>query len=202
MQWTYYVTLLFALCGSSFCSINENVIIQSYSEYTSTVMAQQRDQLKAELTGFPLLADNSLSNLTIETGGQPIRSLVVSKFRSGSTFFGDILNSVPGNYYHYEAMSNIRDRNASGVGTIMDQLKSLFRCDYSTLQGYLRHSIEHQNIMLQNKRLPCVDHLHLCWDPRFLNDICKIYPLQSMKLVRLRLDLAEPLLEDQRYSLN
>lgn len=42
----------------------------------------------------------SLDDLTLETGGQPIRSIIISTWRSGSTFLGDILNAMPGNFYH------------------------------------------------------------------------------------------------------
>lgn len=35
----------------------------------------------------------SLNDLTLETGGQPIRSIIISTWRSGSTFLGDILNA-------------------------------------------------------------------------------------------------------------
>jgi len=38
----------------------------------------------------------------MEHGGQPIRSAILTSWRSGSTFLGAALSSPPGGFYHYE----------------------------------------------------------------------------------------------------
>ena len=50
------------------------------------------------------LSSRSLGDLVIERGGQPVRGLVSTTWRSGSTFLGDILHSHPGTYYHFEPL--------------------------------------------------------------------------------------------------
>ena len=50
---------------------------------------------------------------------------------------GDILNSHPGNYYHYEPLlhfniNQIRD-NSPLVSEATKIIKALFKCDYSDL---------------------------------------------------------------------
>ncbi len=45
-----------------------------------------------------------LKDYTLVTGGQPVKALVVTTWRSGSTFLGDIMNAHPATYYHYEPL--------------------------------------------------------------------------------------------------
>jgi len=45
-----------------------------------------------------------LDDLIMEKGGSPIRNLVFTTWRSGSTFIGAILNSHPGTFYHFEPL--------------------------------------------------------------------------------------------------
>ena len=37
-------------------------------------------------------------------GGTPARAIIISTWRSGSTFMGDLLKSHPAAYYHYEPL--------------------------------------------------------------------------------------------------
>lgn len=166
------------------------------------VLAAQREALQEEMTGFPLPDNRPLSQLAMESGGQPVRSLVITTWRSGSTFLGDILNTLPGNYYHYEPMMHydIRQVRDEPLATkAVGELKSLLQCDYSGLGEYLSFNEDHTYTFKHNTRLwdQCLEHPHLCWRPRFLSAFCKLFPLQSMKVVRLRLNIAARLLEDK-----
>lgn len=167
----------------------------------SEVLSEQREAVKAEWTGSSLLDKRPVSDFTPETDGQPIRSIVITTWRSGSTFLGDILNTLPGNFYHYEPMMHfeiVQVREEPQASRAVRQLKSLLQCDYSELNDYLEYNEEHTYTFKHNTRLwrQCLDHPHLCWRPRFLNAFCKLFPLQSMKVVRLRLNIAARLLED------
>jgi len=71
-----------------------------------------------------------------ENGGTPIRSVVVSTWRSGTTFVGDLLNSVPGNYYHYEPLLDydiIQIRGPPSAEQALRILKHLLHCNYTPL---------------------------------------------------------------------
>lgn len=59
--------------------------------------------------------------------------------------------------------------------------------------------MSHIYLFTHNKRLwsQCEAYPDFCWEPDFLNEFCKLFPFQSMKTVRLRLKLAEELLEDK-----
>ncbi|XP_030758231.1 carbohydrate sulfotransferase 4-like [Sitophilus oryzae] len=161
----------------------------------------QRTKLQRELQDYKLPDRESLANLTIEDGGQPIRTVIITTWRSGSTFLGDILNALPGNYYHYEPLLDygiIQIRGPPYSESALNVMKSLLNCDYTNLQRYLEFGMSHIYLFTHNKRLwsQCEAYPDYCWDPDFLNDFCRVFPFQSMKTVRLRLKLAEELLED------
>jgi len=46
----------------------------------------------------------NLDEFILEKGGEPIRNIVFTSWRSGSTFLGDLLNAHPGTFYHYEPL--------------------------------------------------------------------------------------------------
>lgn len=141
-----------------------------------------------------------LTDLTPETGGTPIRSIIITTWRSGSTFLGDILNAMPGNFYHYEPLLNydiIQIRGPPYAKGAIRNLKKLLKCDYDDMEDYLDYGKGHNWLFTHNTRLwEACEGGDVCWDPSFLNDFCKLFPLQSMKVVRLRLKLAEQLLSD------
>lgn len=177
----------------------------------SDVFANQRAKIAVEMENFEFPSGRfgvdaeKLSELTPETDGVPVRSIVVTTWRSGSTFLGDILNAMPGNFYHYEPLLNFDIKQIRGppeADKAIAQLKSLLHCNYSEMGEYLDYGKEHKYLFEHNERLwtQCKDYPHFCWKPKFLTPFCRLFPLQSMKVVRLRLALAEQLLEDK--SLN
>lgn len=132
-------------------------------------------------------------------------SVIFSTWRSGSTFLGDILNAMPGNYYHYEPLiyydiQQIREPPISDEA--LNALRQLLKCNYTSLDEYLNYAQSHNNVFSHNVRLwrNCETHPQFCYEPKFLNAFCRLFPFQSMKVVRLRTALAEPLLIDS--SLN
>ena len=50
------------------------------------------------------VGSGGLDDHLLTSGGQPVRAMVVTTWRSGSTFLGDILLSHPSTYYHYEPL--------------------------------------------------------------------------------------------------
>ncbi|KAJ9586657.1 hypothetical protein L9F63_019759, partial [Diploptera punctata] len=63
---------------------------------------------------------------------------------------------------------------------------------------YLSFAKKYDESFQLNTRLwkQCEQHPALCWAPEFLNPFCRLFPFQSIKVVRLRLSLVEELLED------
>lgn len=167
------------------------------------IIKRHQDELYKNLS--KLLSNLKLENLTLATGGQPVRSVIITTWRSGSTFLGDVLNAVPGNFYHYEPLLNfgiVQIRDPPLAERAINNLKQLLKCNYYDLNNYLNYGKAHVYLFTHNYRLwnECERYPQFCWNATFLSDFCKLYPFQSMKVVRLRLKLAEELLKDQ--SLN
>ncbi|XP_017485760.1 PREDICTED: carbohydrate sulfotransferase 4, partial [Rhagoletis zephyria] len=175
------------------------------------VLAAQRTKILTEMENFEYpqgrfgVDAEKLSDMTPETNGTPVRSVIITTWRSGSTFLGDILNAMPGNYYHYEPLlsfgiNQVRD-TSEGIEALR-MLRQLLYCNYTDMQEYLDYGKQHSYLFEHNERLwsVCKEFPHFCWQPKFLTPMCKLFPMQSMKVVRLRLSLAKALLDDN--SLN
>ncbi|XP_039951237.1 carbohydrate sulfotransferase 4 [Bactrocera neohumeralis] len=175
------------------------------------VLAAQRSKILTEMENFEYpqgrfgVDAEKLSDMTPETNGTPVRSVIITTWRSGSTFLGDILNAMPGNFYHYEPLLSFginQVRDPSGGSEALHMLRHLLHCNYTDMQEYLEYGKEHSYLFEHNERLwsVCKEFPHYCWRPKFLSPTCKLFPMQSMKVVRLRLSLAKALLDDK--SLN
>lgn len=169
------------------------------------VLNMQKHRIEREFYGYKFPSNKSLPELVLAQGGEPLRTVIIATWRSGSTFLGDVINALPGNYYHYEPLLDYgiaQIRGPPHAETALNVLKNLLNCDYTDLTRYLEFGMTHSYLFTHNKRLwsQCEAYPDYCWQPDFLNEFCKLFPFQSMKSVRLRLRLAEELLEDE--SLN
>ncbi|XP_057654181.1 carbohydrate sulfotransferase 4-like [Diorhabda carinulata] len=170
------------------------------------VISNKNSLLSKELFNYKFPEGTSLEDYTLSTGGRPIRTVIITTWRSGSTFLGDILNAVPGNYYHYEPLLEFGITQIRGnpeARQALDTLKSLLHCDYSSLYSYLNFGMSHVYLFTHNTRLwdQCELYPAYCWNATFLSKFCKLFPFQSMKSVRLRLALAEELLQDDDLNI-
>lgn len=62
--------------------------------------------------------------------------MLVTTWRSGSTFLGHLLASQPGTFYHYEPLaflSIVQVREGDLAVEAVNTLRSLMRCNYSSL---------------------------------------------------------------------
>ena len=144
-----------------------------------------------------------LRNLTLETGGVPIRSIVVSTWRSGSTYFGRILSAMAQDFYFYEPLlpfgiKQIKDLEENERA--LDCLRKLMKCEFDDVEIYMNFIINHPFSIIANSKLwsYCVAFPSYCDDPEFLQRFCKLFPLQSMKILRIRLKIAADFLRDLR----
>ncbi|KAI5645598.1 sulfotransferase domain-containing protein [Phthorimaea operculella] len=150
-----------------------------------------------------------LEDLVMETGGKPLRTVVVTTWRSGSTFLGEVLNAMPGNFYHYEPLRNyeiVSIRGPPHAERATEMLRSMLKCEYDdeeSLKDYFEYKKTHMQQFRHNTRMweYCKYQKELCFDKNFTARFCKLFPFQSMKLVRFRLHLVEKLLEDKKLNI-
>ncbi|XP_064121330.1 carbohydrate sulfotransferase 4-like isoform X2 [Macrobrachium nipponense] len=173
--------------------------------FIDSIIEKQRKVLQEAMEGYTFhrkLKAKKLEDLVLEKGGRPVRSLVVTSWRSGSTFIGDVLQSHPATYYHYEPLLDFgiqQVRYGELAQEAVHNLRHLLTCNYSELNHYLDYGPEHPWLFIHNSRLwnYCTSFPQLCWDPDFLSPFCSLFPFQSMKTVRLRLNLTREFLEDK-----
>lgn len=148
------------------------------------------------------LANYNLKDLVLADGGRPIRNLVIATWRTGSTFFSEIINALPGNFYHYEPLlyNGYYEIQGADVNSSMRVVKKLFMCDYSDMTDYIEMAKKEIYLFSHNEKLwkQCVLYPEYCFNTTFLSEFCKVFPFQLMKIVRWRLQMAEELLRDDR----
>lgn len=172
------------------------------------ILDKTKLKIKHELStyNFTVSGVQKLEDLLMESGGKPIRSLIISTWRSGTTFLGEVLNAVPGNFYHYEPLLNygiIQIRGTPESDKALKSIKKMFQCDFSDMEDYFEYGKSHWHQFSHNTRLwdHCKYKKELCIDANFTSRFCKLFPFQSMKVVRVRLRLIKELLEDKELNL-
>lgn len=131
-------------------------------------------------------------------------NLIVAGWRTGSTLTGDILKSYPRSFYHYEpflfAQQELENINST-VAT--DVLKNLFLCNFSPLEPFLAFNNDKQWPWSFNTQLwPfCNAFQDFCKNPKFLSSVCRIFPIQVIKTVRVTLNQIASLFDDSELNL-
>lgn len=185
--------------------INEDVTTN-----VQNILEKTRSKIKSELANYNFSrtkGEDSLDKLLLESGGQPLRNLIVSTWRSGTTFLGELINAIPGTYYHYEPLLRygiIQIRGPPHDLSAVDSIKKMMACNYEGMDEYFTYGKSHLHQFSHNTKLWefCKIDRKFCFDADFTSKFCKLFPFQTMKIVRLRLRLVEDFLknDDQRVK--
>lgn len=141
-------------------------------------------------------------------GEAPLRVLLVTTWRSGSTFLGQVLAHHPAVFHHYEPLSTRGIRQVrSGRDAFQAQqlLHRLLDCRFSGLNDYLNYTRSHPEDMLGHN-IPVWDacrkgpNTNACYNATFLSRACQMFPIQLVKTVRLRLNLTQLFLNDEKMN--
>jgi len=185
-------------------------LIESHRSSSSKIDAaikKEREFLKNDLLEYKTSSGKGIDSHILEKGGVPVRAMVATTWRSGSTFLGDIMSAHPATYYHYEPLLHydiVQARSGARAEDAIRTLRDLMHCNYTNLESYLHYGKSHHWLFNHNKRLwpYCIEdgpnnyRNSYCWEPSFLNRFCSLFPFQSIKTVRLRLNLTKALVED------
>nr|XP_027224615.1 carbohydrate sulfotransferase 1-like [Penaeus vannamei] len=133
---------------------------------------------------------------------QTRRVILLTTWRSGSTFLGDLLNAWPGAYYHFEPLHFLAEREIiprQQEPLAIGLLKTLLTCHFDQrIAPYLYYitSARYNFLQKKNVRLSSLCRGRgLCQDPGVMATACAFHPLNFAKTVRLRLAAVKPLLE-------
>ncbi|XP_071749221.1 uncharacterized protein [Lepeophtheirus salmonis] len=142
----------------------------------------------------------SLDKRTNISMHHPKRIVIVSTWRSGSTFMADLINSLPLTWYHYEPLNvlgikQVRSKEEPAVSWI----NSLIYCNYTNLDKYINYFRTNPDLYYYNKewRTICKSKFNsACLHSHVLQKMCSLYTIQVLKTVRVRLRLLQNILQD------
>ena len=138
--------------------------------------------------------------------------LIVSSYRSGSSFLGDLLNHYRGTFYSFEPLhyneNKIRKSKLSDAEKnkeYIDMIVQVFKCKPET--GYFQHAHEKRYIFQHNfrfwnvceniaKRTSTKKDVRPCYSPDIYSKMCQMLPIRLIKTVRL------PVNETRKLFLN
>lgn len=83
---------------------------------------------------------SKLEDLVMEKDGRPVRSIILTSWRSGSTFLGDVVNAHPANFYHYEPLLDygiVQIREPPLADESLMRIISLLNCEYKELGNFI-----------------------------------------------------------------
>ena len=182
---------------------------QPYANISDLIKVKEPDFKLSLAKSIPFIEGNhSIGDIIPVQHSKNI--LILTTWRSGSTFLGDLLNHYMGTFYYFEPLhyiSNSPETVKIGKEQLLD---SLYKCKFDKSNfGYLEHVAHWANTFLfknHNFRLwnSCQKILPLnsmCFLPEFLSFSCKLHPIKLIKTVRMRMKHVEHLLADSALNL-
>ncbi|KAL7646130.1 UNVERIFIED_CONTAM: hypothetical protein RMT77_003031 [Armadillidium vulgare] len=133
-----------------------------------------------------------------------IKVIIVTTWRSGSTFLEELIGSYPGMFIHYEPLLIYRQRNFYNIDDPETKkaqkiISDLLDCQYD--EEYIKRvkktplKMFEKNKNLWNQCYSELDEKNYCYNKLFIEKTCKNQTLFVMKLVRLGVGLIEPILK-------
>lgn len=150
--------------------------------------------------------NSNLEDLTPITHGNPIINILLTDFRSGSTFTGEILNAFPASYYHYEPLLHYggltRIQNNEQGQRAVKEILQMLHCNFHGLDRYINSANDEKYPLSYNARVfsrfNCVFNKY---STDLLSSACRLFPVQTMKITRLMLKFGRQLLEDESLNM-
>lgn len=141
-------------------------------------------------------------------GEAPLRVLLVTTWRSGSTFLGQVLANHPAVFHHYEPFSprGVRQvRSGRDAFQAQQLLHRLLDCQFAGQEEYLNYTRSHPEDMLGHNMVVWDSchrgpNVNTCYNATFLSRACQMFPIQLVKTVRLRLNLTQLFLNDEKMN--
>lgn len=101
---------------------------------TEKVISMQRLEIASEYYKSNFKARSEFEDLLLEKGGEPVRSLIITGYRSGSQFLSFILSAVPGNFHFNEPLMQFKGTETIQIpptqaNDAVTTLKSIFKCE-------------------------------------------------------------------------
>ncbi|XP_017859493.1 PREDICTED: carbohydrate sulfotransferase 3 [Drosophila arizonae] len=142
----------------------------------------------------------NFTNITLESGGQPLRSILVTFHGSGVIGLLEELSRLPGAYHHFSPLIAYKERikERPQAMAAVNELHSLLNCDYNRSLEMIKYGMKSSTFRklygVQYKT--CLTYtMEVCSKPETLSRICKIFPFINMSVYNLGLLYLKSLLE-------
>lgn len=178
-----------------------------YSVTTSTVAdcRQQIYQMKEDhqLTEREFLPCNSsrlISSYKESQNERPVNVLLLSSMgRSGSSFLGGLLSSLPGSFYFYEPLRRLEEWKLLTPGVGVRGLKALFTCN---LTEPVRSALTARNSRKSTLHdVRWCSSSSACFSAEALEAACRRKRFRVVKTIRSRVSWLPELLKDAEANL-
>ena len=174
----------------------------SYERFMANMTAlikQKRNQ--KQLHTLLSSAFSPLNSLPVIPNSSVKRILLITYFRSGSSFLGDLLQQNWKSFFTFEPLHYMSDGvriDDQRVGEANDLIENIFRCDFNSITKYVEwvQKLRNQFLWKWNKFLwgVCRFRSKTCFDPNFIHETCLRAKVHVMKVVRLHMYHLESLL--------
>lgn len=170
----------------------------------SDVVTNHSIAIADEMKGYVFLDPqrSTLSDYIPAVGGRPLRYFILSTWETRAPMLGDIINTLPGNFYFFEPLSSygIVQLNETVAKEAMEsEVKHLMNCRFGRASKYMDELSVDRPSFRMNTRLwnACKVQRDFCVSVEFLHAFCRQCPMITMSLTRIRLRDMTSVLEDK-----
>lgn len=150
---------------------------------------------------------NKLSNLSnplmwVYQNRRPekVHVILLSYARTGSSFLGDLLQSHPQTFYHFEPLhfvsSSVLNSSFSEARSLLHRL---FTCNVTHIPGFLTWQKQHLNFMKLKRNLQYWKNCSVrksCYNSTYIDNFCSKFHAVVLKTIRLPLKHAVPMFQE------
>lgn len=145
----------------------------------------------------------SLRSMPIINPNNVTKIIILTYFRAGSSFFGDLLQQNWKTFYHFEPLHSMTYNSRIGddkIDKAFDLFNGIFSCNFTELKDYMQwvRQPHNQFLFAHNLflRVTCHSNPRTCFNPTFVNAVCHRAPVHVLKLTRLHMRHLKMYLEE------
>ncbi|KAH7975498.1 hypothetical protein HPB52_002247 [Rhipicephalus sanguineus] len=133
-----------------------------------------------------------MSRYTVVPKDKVRRVIIVTYFRAGSSFVGELLSSTPNTFYYFEPLKMFSGNarvSGKAVTNASALVNHLFRCDFLRAPHYLRWAYKDDDFFRRNRFLwtLCKGQRPVCFDADVVTQVCSRASVHVMKVTRLHM---------------
>ena len=175
--------------------VNRQDRIQEILKQSNVIRGRSTIDPMKSLKSMPLVNPNNVTKI-----------IILTYFRSGSSFFGDLLQQNWKTFYHFEPLHSMTYNSRIGDDKIQqafDLFNGVFSCNFTELKDYMQWVKQpHCQFLFAHNlflRVTCHSNPKTCFNPVFVNAVCNRAPVHVMKLTRLHMRHLKTYLEENPH---